>query len=277
MKIIIVLLLLLECIKIMSFHHSISNNIRKMNSMIRMSNTLGSYITVDLEVKNIDGKQLDSLFDQGRVSFVLNGGGFLPSIHEVAGKLNNVGDSIKEVIPSAGGIYNENMAFTVPVDNAPIGLQAGDTVQLMNGMKARCTKIENGIVTIDANPPLAGQPLEISMTLISKKDKNVLEQATIAGGCFWGMELAMQRIPGVVYTSVGYTQGKKENPTYELVCSGSTGHTEAVDLLFDPTFVAFETILDTFFSRHDPTQLNRQGKIIILLLLLLLLIITLYR
>jgi len=87
-----------------------------------------------------------------------------------------------------------------------------------------------------------------------------LQAATFAGGCFWGLELAYQRVPGVVYTAVGYTQGPEENPTYSQVCSGGTGHTEALCVMYDPKECAYENLLDTFFDRVDPTTVNGQGN-----------------
>ncbi|PSC69985.1 methionine-S-oxide reductase [Micractinium conductrix] len=84
--------------------------------------------------------------------------------------------------------------------------------------------------------------------------------ATVAGGCFWGLELAYQRLPGVVKTSVGYTDGKNPSPTYEEVCGGYTGHTEAVQMYYNPDECTFESILDEFFAKVDPTTLNRQGN-----------------
>lgn len=83
--------------------------------------------------------------------------------------------------------------------------------------------------------------------------------ATFAGGCFWGLELAYQRVPGVVKTSVGYTAGQQPGPTYNEVCSGSTGHAEAVQVTYDDT-VSYDRLLDVFFSRTDPTTPNRQGN-----------------
>ena len=79
-------------------------------------------------------------------------------------------------------------------------------------------------------------------------------------GCFWGIELAYQRLPGVEKTWVGYTQGEVPSPTYEQVCSGRTGHTEAVHLHYNPNTVQYKQLVNLFFDRTDPTTLNRQGN-----------------
>jgi methionine-S-sulfoxide reductase len=86
-----------------------------------------------------------------------------------------------------------------------------------------------------------------------------MDQAIFAAGCFWGVQYYLDQIPGVKQTSVGYTGGETENPTYEDVCSHTTGHAEAVWIEFDPEKVSFETLVRHFFRLHDPTQLNRQG------------------
>jgi len=87
-----------------------------------------------------------------------------------------------------------------------------------------------------------------------------MEQAILGGGCFWCVEGAFKRITGVHSALPGYAGGERPNPTYEEVCSGATGHAEIVIIEFDPSIISFETILEVFFTVHDPTQLNRQGN-----------------
>ncbi|KAG9150161.1 hypothetical protein Leryth_009745 [Lithospermum erythrorhizon] len=83
--------------------------------------------------------------------------------------------------------------------------------------------------------------------------------AQFGAGCFWGVELAFQRVPGVTKTEVGYSQGNLHNPSYENVCSGTTNHNEVVRVQYDPKDCNFNALLDVFWSSHDPTTLNRQG------------------
>ena len=84
------------------------------------------------------------------------------------------------------------------------------------------------------------------------------ETAVLAGGCFWGMEEIIRKIPGVIKTTVGYTGGTTANPTYQEVCTGGTGHAESIQVVFDPTRLTYEGLLDFFFRMHDPTTPNQQ-------------------
>ena len=87
-----------------------------------------------------------------------------------------------------------------------------------------------------------------------------LEVATLAGGCFWGVEELFRTLPGVVETQVGYAGGTLANPTYPDVKKGNTGHAESIEIKFDPKKITFEDLLEYFFRLHDPTTLNRQGN-----------------
>jgi peptide methionine sulfoxide reductase msrA/msrB len=108
--------------------------------------------------------------------------------------------------------------------------------------------IEAGLI---GTPTVAAAP-DASATPMGK------ETAILAGGCFWGMEEILRKIPGVLNTQVGYTGGTVEHPTYELICTGKTGHAEGLRIEFDPAQIRYEQLLGYFFRMHDPTTLNRQ-------------------
>ncbi len=91
-------------------------------------------------------------------------------------------------------------------------------------------------------------------------DTNGLSKATFAGGCFWCTEAIFTELKGVQKVVPGYTGGREENPTYKQVSNGLTGHAEAIQIYYDPTIISYATLLEVFFSTHDPTTLNRQGN-----------------
>ncbi|WP_114326910.1 peptide-methionine (S)-S-oxide reductase MsrA [Candidatus Colwellia aromaticivorans] len=91
-------------------------------------------------------------------------------------------------------------------------------------------------------------------------DKSHLQHATLAGGCFWCIEGAFSQIKGIHSAISGYMGGHSENPTYENICTGNSGHAEVVQLSFDPQKITYQEIIEIFFTLHNPTQLNRQGN-----------------
>jgi len=86
-----------------------------------------------------------------------------------------------------------------------------------------------------------------------------VRKATFGAGCFWGVEAAFRKLPGVVATAVGYAGGHADNPTYRQVCSHRTGHAEVVEVDYDPARLSYDQLLDVFWAEHDPTTKNRQG------------------
>ncbi len=99
----------------------------------------------------------------------------------------------------------------------------------------------------------------LSMDFVPFENVTKTQKAIFAAGCFWGVEYYFKTAPGVLRTRVGYTGGKTTNPTYEEVCTNTTGHAEAIEVIFDPEQTNFEELCKLFFEIHDPTQLNRQG------------------
>ena len=98
--------------------------------------------------------------------------------------------------------------------------------------------------------------------ILAETEKNInqnIEQATFGAGCFWCVEAVFERLKGVVDVRVGYAGGNTENPTYEDICRGKTGHAEVIQIDYESSLISFEKLLDIFWKSHDPTTLNRQG------------------
>jgi methionine-S-sulfoxide reductase len=115
------------------------------------------------------------------------------------------------------------------------------------------TQVTNRVMETKSAPASSGTATNPTNAPAAKR-----ELAVLAGGCFWGLEEILRKIPGVLETRVGYTGGTVPNPHYRLVCTGITGHAEAIEIAFDPGKISYEKVLDYFFRMHDPTTLNQQ-------------------
>src|SRR5258706_9531883 len=102
------------------------------------------------------------------------------------------------------------------------------------------------------------QPNVVSVSVDKTYATTKRETTILAGGCFWGMEEIIRKLPGVIETTVGYSGGSVAKPTYQQVCTGRTGHAEAIQVVFDPAKLSYEQLLGYFFRMHDPTTLNQQ-------------------
>jgi peptide-methionine (S)-S-oxide reductase len=102
--------------------------------------------------------------------------------------------------------------------------------------------------------------ITLVITTMEAQNSNKYQLATFGMGCFWCTEAIFQELKGVIKVTPGYAGGHKENPTYEEVCEGNTGHTEVTQIVFDPTQISYAELLEVFFKVHDPTTLNRQGN-----------------
>ncbi len=155
-------------------------------------------------------------------------------------------------------------SFTAPSDNSSVEFHT-DNSMFMKRIEVRCATCGSHLGHVfDDGPVPTGERYCINSVALdfkpAKTDKSSQEDiATFAAGCFWGIEHNFHQIEGVLSTRVGYTGGDVKNPTYQLVCSGKTGHAESIEITFNPSVVSYKELLEHFFSLHDPTQLNRQG------------------
>ena len=239
-------------------------------------------VTVDWNLEPRGDFVAEPLFDtSGTISFVLHAGNYLPGLHELVTTMRP-GESVQNTVMDAGwGERREDLVVKMPMQgNLDMSMiKVGTELMLANGLRCVVTEVGEEDFTIDANPPLAGASYSANVTLVSveegptkllyredgnddDKQTGRYEVATFALGCFWGGELEFMRVPGVVGTKVGYTQGEKENPTYKEVCSGTTGHTEAIQIVFDPSVVSYAKLVHIAMDRLDFSKymLNQVGN-----------------
>lgn len=218
------------------------------------------------------GEQFDSSRErQEPLTFVLGAGAVVPGFEKAVRGM--VLEERKKAVLTPGDAYGERteeLVITVPRDRAPteMALDVGQKVPLTNGAVATVLAVSEEEIKLDANHALAGKTLVFDLQLMEILDSVLspppegLERIVFGLGCFWGAELAFQRVEGVVSTRVGYTQGSKKKPTYRQVCSGQTGHTEAVAVDFDPKKVSVETLVELFWRRlgKNAFTLNQVGN-----------------
>jgi len=145
-------------------------------------------------------------------------------------------------------------SFTDPLDEENIEYRK-DFSLLMKRIEVRCATCESHLGHVFDDGPLPSH----RHFCINSTALDFRQIATFAAGCFWGVEDKFSKIEGVVQTTVGYTGGTLDNPSYQQVCRGNTGHAETVHILFDPAIVSYAELLSAFFHLHDPTQMDRQG------------------
>ena len=222
----------------------------------------GDIVTIHLQLDPENGFVPEPLFDShGRISFVLGWGNYLPGLHEcLVGR--RAGDAIPTVSLDAGwGARRSDLVVSVPRQKLPGQQQnvvKGDTLQLQGGRSVLVVNVTPDSVVLDANPPLAGSSYACTAQVLAVEevDNERYQVATFALGCFWGAELLFMRVPGVVSTKVGYSQGITVDPTYEQVCAGTTQHRESVLVVYDTRVVSYRQLLQTALDRlrqvHNP-------------------------
>jgi FKBP-type peptidyl-prolyl cis-trans isomerase 2 len=217
------------------------------------------------------------------LTFALGKGNYLPGLHDLVSTMDIAQSIQKKSIDAGWGAWNPDLQATIAFESLKGSgldtsvIKKGVELVMGNGIRAVVTEISEDETefVVDANPPLAGASYLADVKLLSREfgpteflysPKEFLDSkyqvATFALGCFWGGELAYMREPGVVGTKVGYTQGEKSNPSYKEVCSGSTGHTESVMILYDSTIVSYKRLVLFAMDRLGESKylLNQVGN-----------------
>lgn len=243
--------------------------------------SVGDIVTIDLDLRPEDGFVPEHLFDtSGRICLVLGWGGYLPALHELV-KGMAVGDSLtKQSIDAGFGKRHSELIIKVPKSNLKKmqnvdKIVVGATLNLQGGIQVQVIEVQKDSIVVDANHPLAGSSYSCSLTVVdiermpvdkmeyqdetssatsTTSKSSPYEVATLAMGCFWGIELAMMRVPGVAGTRAGYTQGIVADPSYQEVCRGDTKHREAVLVVYDSRIVSYKEILDIYAERLATTE-----------------------
>jgi len=240
--------------------------------------SVGDIVTINLKLTPENGYVPESLFDtKGEISFVLGWGNYLPGVHELLSGMSK-GSAAQNVSLDGGwGERNADLIIEVPKTNLKKmksidTIKEGATLNLQGGIQVSVVRVTDNTIIVDANPPLAGSSYSCSLDVLNvdrfptSKLQNKsstghttcsdtpFEVATFAMGCFWGGELAFMRVPGVVGTKVGYTQGATKNPTYETVCQGDSKHREAILVVYDSRVVSYEELVELFMARLKITS-----------------------
>lgn len=230
----------------------------------------------------IDGVVLHDEDAAAKLSFVLYGGNYLPGLHELVASMLPLQRVAKISLDAGWGARNPTLVATLTYADAGVDasqIQLNGQLDFENGWTCVVNAVTADNFTIDANLPLAGASYLADVELVaveagpppvpytddaddSHRSSSRYEVATFALGCFWSAELAFMREPGVVGTCVGYTQGLVANPSYDQVCSGTTGHTEAVLVSYDPTIVTYDKLVHAAMDQLGENKylLNQVGN-----------------
>jgi peptide-methionine (S)-S-oxide reductase len=233
---------------------------------------IGSIVTLEYyKFEPENGFVPEPLFDLSgkNTSLIIGWGNYLPGLHQLIEGCT-AGDVVENISIDAGwGERRNDLLFRVTIKKLQkLGIQAsniivGSSINLKGSINVLIASIEDDIVLLDANHPLAGSSYSCSFKIQDIESfevekgianyKSRYQMSTFALGCFWGAELCYMRIPGVVGTRVGYSQGTTLHPTYEEVCQGATKHREVVQVVYDAHQVSYQALVDIAMDRLRET------------------------